>query len=790
MTEEPDIVRQLRSEERRELLQNSAETICEHNRAPHESECALETVDDATESLIQTLESDVNGEEKTTKYDQDEIFKSIFHNVNDVIVYVNSHGKFLLVNDRVKEVFGYEPAEFIGKSVFRCGIFKLTHIPRMIKLFSEINSRGDIIDNTGKRLNIMELEVRKKDRSMAMVEVSSTVLKKDGKTLGYVCILRDVTLKKKAEQLLEESEKKYRLLFEIAPDGIVVIDKTGVILTCNEAITKIYGYTREDIIGKKFTELPISRTNDKSLFIKIFHQILFGTGAKQYDLEIVHKDGSLRQVEVYVDVFKVKNSVDGIIIVAHDVTEQKYIVKELKKTEEKFRELTQLLPESIFEMTIDGKITFVNATGLALFGYTKEDLDKGLYATDIIVPEQHAILQKGIAEAIANPALAIPYDYTVVTKSGQRLSVLINTNIIFDDKNTPVGLRGILINISERKKIEEEIKKSELRFRELAELLPESVFEMTLDGQFTYVNSAALRISGYTLDEALHGLNALQLILPADQPRVRENLGKILQGFRTGPNEYTAVRKNGELFSVLINTNLVLDESKKPVGFRGIITDITERKKEEQAIIESEQRYRMLVDNTEFPVVVTSVADGRILFYNQKAKLFFKIASDDPSSIKAQEFWVHPEERNRFLTLLQQNKHVSSYECELQSLSGDPRWVLVSANIITYEKQQAFFLVYNDITERKKIEQALQESQRRLADVIEFLPDATMAIDLDGKVIAWNRAMEKMTSIAARDILGKGNYEYSLSFYGERRPILIDLALHWDDEAQKKYATI
>jgi len=94
-----------------------------------------------------------------------------------------------------------------------------------------------------------------------------------------------------------------------------------------------------------------------------------------------------------------------------------------------------------------------------------------------------------------------------------------------------------------------------------------------------------------------------------------------------------------------------------------------------------------------------------------------------------------------------------------------------------------------DITERKRAEEAIRESQRQLADIIEFLPDATLVIDKDGKVIAWNRAIEAMTGVKAEEMLGKGDYEYTLPFYGERHPILIDLALHPDPEREKQQYT-
>jgi PAS domain S-box-containing protein len=102
----------------------------------------------------------------------------------------------------------------------------------------------------------------------------------------------------------------------------------------------------------------------------------------------------------------------------------------------------------------------------------------------------------------------------------------------------------------------------------------------------------------------------------------------------------------------------------------------------------------------------------------------------------------------------------------------------------------AYLVIYHDITELKRAEEAIRESERRLADIIDFLPDATLVIDREGKVIAWNRAIEKMTGIRAGEMLGKGNYEYAVPLYGERRPILIDLVLVPDEELEDRYTHI
>ena len=95
-----------------------------------------------------------------------------------------------------------------------------------------------------------------------------------------------------------------------------------------------------------------------------------------------------------------------------------------------------------------------------------------------------------------------------------------------------------------------------------------------------------------------------------------------------------------------------------------------------------------------------------------------------------------------------------------------------------------------DVTEHKQTEEALRESKQKLADIIDFLPDATFVIDREGKVIYWNRAIAEMTGIKAQDILGRGNYEYALPFYGERRPVLVDLILEPQKEIEARYARI
>jgi PAS domain S-box-containing protein len=119
-------------------------------------------------------------------------------------------------------------------------------------------------------------------------------------------------------------------------------------------------------------------------------------------------------------------------------------------------------------------------------------------------------------------------------------------------------------------------------------------------------------------------------------------------------------------------------------------------------------------------------------------------------------------------------------------------WESTSISAIKNEEGEIthFVAVKQDITDRKKAEEIVKNSEQRLAQIINFLPDPTWVIDSEGKVVTWNQAMENLTGIAAEKMVGKGNYEYALPFYGERRPVLIDLVREWNSEYEKKYLSI
>jgi len=222
--------------------------------------------------------------------------------------------------------------------------------------------------------------------------------------------------------------------------------------------------------------------------------------------------------------------------------------------------------------------------------------------------------------------------------------------------------------------------------------------------------------------------------------------------------------------------------------------EIEARKKTEKALRESEERWQFALEGSRNGVWDWNALSNEVFFSKQWKEMLGYDEDEISNHLDEWESRLHPDDKERCHVDL--NRHLNGqtpyYENEHRLLckDGSYKWILDRGKVVSWTENNKPLRVigtHTDITERKQDEDALESSQRRLSQIINFLPDATMVIDLEGKVIAWNKAMEVMTGIKTEDILGKGNYEYAIPFYGTRRPVLIDLVGKWNKEIEGKY---
>ena len=322
---------------------------------------------------------------------------------------------------------------------------------------------------------------------------------------------------------------------------------------------------------------------------------------------------------------------------------------------------------------------------------------------------------------------------------------------------------------------------------------PAPVAISTIDeGRYIDANDRFLGMFGFNRDEVI-GRTSEELGVWADRSQRNELIAQLREKGRVKNAPVLRKTKTGDTRHTLWSAEII------KLGDKDVLLtlhqDITEQKEAEEKLRQSEEKYRHFFENTLVGVFQSSL-EGRYISTNPALARIYGYGSPDEvvSSVTdiAAQIFVDAEDRKRCVRILEEKGVLERFETRTRRKDGSIIWTVINSRFVRDADGRPLLIegIIEDISDKKKAEEALKESQRLLADIIDFLPDATLVIDRDGKVIAWNRAIEKMTGFRAADMLGKGDFEYAIPFYGERRPILIDLALKPDTGLeQEKYVT-
>ncbi|GAB4314054.1 MAG: hypothetical protein Kow0019_13620 [Methanobacteriaceae archaeon] len=351
-----------------------------------------------------------------------------------------------------------------------------------------------------------------------------------------------------------------------------------------------------------------------------------------------------------------------------------------------------------------------------------------------------------------------------------------------------------------RKKAELTLQVNEERFRAVAESAIDAIVTTDMDGKIKFFNKSLQKIFGYSAEE-LKG-SPLTLLMPE---RYKNDYLQELKRFKESGKhrligrvvETNGLKKDGTEFP--FEMSLASWKSGKKTFFTSIIRDLTEKKAAEEKIRWNDKRLQMGMEMAKLVYWEYDIENDLFTFDDQFYSLYGtsaeKEGGNQMSSQEYAERFLPPEEQ--VAVAVEVSKAIETEDPDYSSTvqhsiiraDGERRDIIVRIKIRTDEngKKIGTMGVNQDITELKRAEEALKESDQLLSDIINFLPDATFTVDVEGKVISWNRAIEEMTGIWAEEILGKDNYEYSLPFYGVRRPMLIDMVKASKEDINKYY---
>ncbi len=680
-----------------------------------------------------------------------EKFRTIFETANDVIVYVNTHGKILEVNEKVQDVFGYTRDEVKGKNFAKLGVLRLKDTPKILKLFKDAVLKGRVMDTTGKGLNTMELVLKRKDGSYVFVESSTTAVKKNEELQGFVNILRDITERKRAEEALRQSEEKFRQFASVISDVMYRYDPTTNSYDfLSSSFEEQTGYPLEEILSDPsgFTRKMTHPEDADRVFREVEDHLNKGPGAGVFRSEyrVIRKDGEVIWVSDHKNFeFGPGGTIQRINGVVRDITERKRAEEALKRERDFSQSMLETANSLIVCLDADAKITVFNQECERVTDYRSEEVLGKSWPELFLPPDQRHAQLKSFAKWIrAHPR--DQYEGPIVTKSGEIRTILwSNTSILSGDDEEIVAI-AIGHDITERKRAEEALQRSKEYFRIITENASDVVIIVDKKGTITYASPSIERSSGYKPEELI-GKSAFDFIAPADLPRAIIDFGKaILTKETVIPNAFRVRHKDGlERVFEGLGKNLLDDPT--VAGFVMNIHDISERKRAEEALRESEERYRNLFENSPIGIYRTT-PDGRILMANPVLIRLLRFSSFDELASRnlEEEGFEATYPRSQFKEQIEREGEVRGLEAAW--IRRDKSVIFVRENAKAIRREDGDVLYYEgtveDITERKKAEDALKKERHRLFSVLDVLPAYVYVQTADYSVPFVNRKFREL----------------------------------------------
>ncbi len=640
---------------------------------------------------------------------------------------------FLAVNEAAIQRCGYTRSEFLKMKATE--IRPPEDVERFAKAVPGVSDSG--FQPKG------EWRLKAKNGETINVEVHATRVQFRHKK-AVLSIIHDVTERKKTE----EGMKLYGLLFKNLSEMVLCIrQKDQRIIEANEAAQKAFGYTRAELLSKTISDLRPPGSQE-SIPVRFSGQ---DSVVQTYETINQRKDGSTFHVEVTLKrlIFESEQVIVGI---ARDLTERRRAEAALHESEAKYHDLIETMPDGYYLSTSAGRFVEVNPAFCRMLGYSNDEM------LAMNIPETlyfHPSERKGEFRFSGfSPASEV---YRLKRKDGTEAWFEDSARYILDESGKIIYHEGISRDITDRKHAEEALKASESRFRAVIENIYDAIIFLDEKGKITdCLNPRSLeRFTGLAMNAQM-GKSAFESVHPDDMANVR--------------NKFSLTSKQGEPFSVeyrvksrdnswtwveAAGRNMLSDPLIKSIVVH--IREIEDRKRAQMLLIESEERYRMLVDKSPDAIVV--YRDEKVVYVNPASlKPMAADSAEQLIGISIFDF-VHPDSKDivvsRVKEMMRTQKAPPLQEMKILGLDGKTLEAEVRAAPVPYLGKPSIQLVIRDITPRKKVEEQL-----RLQSVaLNTAANGIVITDRDGHIVWANSAFESLTGYTIAEALGKNPRE-------------------------------
>ena len=587
----------------------------------------------------------------------------------------------------------------------------------------------------------------------------------DGNIIGAVETLADITERKRVEEALRESEGRYRVLFESAGDGIFLLQDDHWV-DCNQKALELFGCGREQLIGSRPSAFSSPRqpkgldSQEASLERK---RLALEGQTVHFEWQHRRLDGTPFEAEITLTSLAIAGKAHHLALV-RDVTERKRAEKAIRASEQRYRLLFERNLAGVCRATLDGRFLDCNDAYARIFGYQsrEEMLAQPVQSVYFDPAEREAYWAK-----LRERGTLSNYELRLRRKDGSEMWVLANDTLLDEEVEGQLVRETTLIDITERKRTEETLQVSG---RQLAQAMDRALLAhwelntatriFTFNDRFyALYGTTAEREGGYQMSAETY---AREFLFPEDMHIVAEGIAKGLA--TTDPDaawtvEHRIRRRDGEIRHIVVRASAIKNSEGLTIRTRGVNQDITERKRAEEALRDSEKQSRALFESANDAILIFEPENEIILDANKKACETYGFSKEQLVGTSLKKLTKDVPRGERQIAEILRDGSYLNFETVHSNKDGTPIDILASSSVIDHRGQRAILAILRDITEKKRAEEALRESEERFRSLVENATVGIYRTTPDGHILMANPALVRMLGFDSFEELATRNLE-------------------------------
>jgi len=555
--------------------------------------------------------------------------------------------------------------------------------------------------------------------------------------------------RKRAEEALRSSEERYRRLVETTDTGYVILDKNGKVLDANREYLRLSGHERlEEILGRSVLEWTAEEEREKNA--TAIATCVTGGLVRTLEITYVDKAGKRTPVEINATVVETEGR-ETILALCRDISGRKLAEERLKRALERLDLATSAAHMGIWDWDIPRNELVWDDRMYELYGIRRGDF-AGVYQAWLarIHPDDHEASDQHSQQA-RRDGREYSDEFRVVWPDGTVRHLGAYGIVTRDPNGKPLRMTGTNFDITDRKHAEEALRLSEGRYRALVDSSPDAITQSDLNGTILMCNRQTALLHGYERPEDLIGTSVFALFPPDELQRANMNLEKTLKDGVIRSAIYRLVKRDGSQFDAELSATVISDADGKPSSFMALTRDIGERKRMEEALRQSEERFSRLAQAAFEAVAIHDegkILDANPAFANLFGYEFAELIGKDVLDFPA------PESREMVRRKLFMRDE-RPYEAVGLRKDGTTFVGELTGRRITYQGRVVRVTAIRDISERKRAEEAIAAEKERLAVTLRSIGDGVITTDTKGGIVLMNRVAEDLTGWTQHDAQGR-----------------------------------